>query len=311
MAAIVGTRFKSPLHEMAVTTATDYWNDSCSVEELTYAIERGAVGATTNPTIVLGVLKSEMHLWRARIREVIAENPLWSEIEVTWEVFEEIAANGAGLLLPVFERENHKKGRLSIQTNPAFYRNAQAIVEQAIHFSRLAANMQVKIPVTKDGIKAIEEATYRGVNINATVNFTVPQTIAVAEAVERGLDRRAAEGKSLSEMSPVCTIMIGRTDDWMQVVAKKENILVNPGYLHWAGIACLKKAYVIFKERGYRTRLLAAAYRHHLHWTELIGGDIVMTIPSEWQKLFNASGFAITERMHASVPAEIIETLGE
>ncbi|HJW89082.1 MAG TPA: transaldolase family protein, partial [Anaerolineales bacterium] len=131
------------------------------------------------------------------------------------------------------------------------------------------------------------------------------------EAVERGLDRRAAEGKSISEMSPVCTIMIGRTDDWMQVVAKKENILVNPGYLHWAGIACLKKAYVIFKERGYRTRLLAAAYRHHLHWTELIGGDIVMTIPSEWQKLFNASGFAITERMHEPVPAEIIETLVE
>jgi transaldolase len=311
MAAIVKTSYKSPLHEMAATTPTDYWNDSCSVEELSYAIERGAVGATTNPTILLGVLKSEMHLWRERIREIIAENPHWSEIEVTWEIFEEVAANGAGLLLPVFERERHKKGRLSIQTNPALYRNAQAIVEQAVHFSRLAPNMQVKIPVTKAGITAIEEATYRGININATVNFTVPQAIAVAEAVERGLNRRAAEGKSISEMSPVCTIMIGRTDDWIQVLAKKENILVNPGYMHWAGIACLKRAYTIFKDRGYRARLLGAAYRHHLHWTELIGGDLILTMPYEWQKLFNASSFEIKERMHEPVPAEIIEILCE
>ena len=62
-----GVLYKSPLHETVSTTATDYWNDSCSVEELTYAIEHGAVGATTNPTIVGEVLKKEMHLWRDRI----------------------------------------------------------------------------------------------------------------------------------------------------------------------------------------------------------------------------------------------------
>ncbi len=56
-----------PLLETVTTTRTDYWNDSCSVEELTYAIERGAVGATTNPNIVLNVLNKEMHLWRERI----------------------------------------------------------------------------------------------------------------------------------------------------------------------------------------------------------------------------------------------------
>ena len=66
---------KGPLHQTASTTATDYWNGSCSVEELTYAIERGAVGATTNPTIVGDVLKKEMHLWRERIEEIVAENP--------------------------------------------------------------------------------------------------------------------------------------------------------------------------------------------------------------------------------------------
>ncbi len=309
MATFAGVRDKSTLYEMAVTTPTDYWNDSCSVEELTYAIERGAVGATSNPVIVQGVLKKEMHLWRDRIYQVIGENPTWTETQVAWKIFEELGVKGAEILYPVFEREGGKKGRLSIQTDPAYYSNADAIVKQAVYFSSLAPNMQVKIPVTKAGIAAIEEATYRGVNINATVNFTVPQSIAVAEAVERGLQRREAEGFNVSNLSLVCTIMIGRLDDWMQVLAKRDRILINPGYLHWAGIACFKKAYKIFKERGYRVRLLAAAYRHHLHWTEFVGGDVILTIPYEWQVLFNNSSFAVEERMDHPVPAEIIETL--
>src|SRR5690606_40609251 len=118
--------FKSPLHEMVATTVTDLWNDSSSVEELTYAIEHGAVGATSNPVIVLTVLKQEMHLWRDRIHAIIDENPTWSEVEIMWQVFAEVSVNGAKLLQPVFEREQHKKGRLSIQTNPANYRNAKA-----------------------------------------------------------------------------------------------------------------------------------------------------------------------------------------
>lgn len=70
------------------------------------------------------------------------------------------------MLKPVFDRENEKKGRLSIQTNPTNYRNAKAIVGQAVHFDSLAPKLQVKIPATKAGIEAVEEATFQGVNIN-------------------------------------------------------------------------------------------------------------------------------------------------
>lgn len=301
--------FKSPLHETVATTVTDYWNDSCSIEELTYAIGHGAVGATTNPTIVRQVLDQEMDLWAARIHEIIEENPRWSEDEIAWRLMEEVALKGAELLLPVYERENGKKGRLSIQTNPAFYRNAEAITAQAIHFSQLAPNMQVKVPVTRSGVKAVEEATYAGVNINATVCFTVPQALAVAEAVERGLNRREVEGKAVDEMSPICTIMIGRMDDWLHVLAKRDGIIANPCALHWAGVAVIKKAYTIYKERGYRARLLAAAYRHHLHWSELIGGDIVLTIPYGWQLQFNASDVEVKERMSDPVPVGVVEEL--
>lgn len=303
------TTYKSPLHETVETTVTDVWNDSCAISELNYAIEHGAVGATSNPTIVLDVLRLEWDLWSDRIHQLIDENPTWTEEDVMWQVFEEIGLKGAELLMPVFEREGGMKGRLSIQTNPANYRIAEKMVEQAVHYHKLAPNMQVKMPVTSQGVIGLEEATYQGVNINATVSFTVPQAIAVAEAVERGLKRREAEGLPVDDMSPVCTIMVGRTDDWMQVVTKRDGIIVNPTYLPWAGVAVFKKAYEIYQERGYRTRLLAAAYRHHLHWSEFIGGDVVLTIPSKWQKLFNGSQVEVKPRMDNPVDPEIIAEL--
>ncbi len=300
---------KSPLFQTVSTTLTDYWNDSCSVEELKYAIENGAVGATTNPTIVGEVLKKEMPLWRERIKQIIAESPTWNEDEIAWKLIEEMAAKGAGLLRPVYEREGHCKGRISIQTDPKNYRNAATLVDQALHFNSLAPNMQIKVAATRAGIQAIEEVTYHGASINATVSFTVPQAIAVAEAVERGLNRRQAEGKDISEMSPVCTLMIGRLDDWMQVLVKRDGILIDPGIVHWAGIACMKKAYALYQDRGYRTRLLAAAYRHYMHWSELIGGDIVMTIPYPWQKLINGSTIEVKERMQNPVDPAVVGAL--
>ncbi|MFH1739209.1 MAG: transaldolase family protein [bacterium] len=304
-------KFKSTLHEMASTTCTDLWNDSCSVEELTNSIQHGAVGATTNPVIVGNVLKKEMHLWEDRIYELIRENPTATEDDITWRLNEEMAVKGAGLLKPVFDRENGRKGRISIQTNPKFYRDAKRIVEQAIHFHRLAPNMQVKIPVTQAGIPAIEEATYQGVNINATVSFTLPQSIAVAEAVERGLKRRENEGKDVASMSPVCTVMVGRIDDWLRVVTERDNIITTPGYLDWAGVAVMKKAYNIFQERGYRSRLLSAAYRCHMHWSEFIGGDVIVSIPYGWQKRFNASDVKCIPRMDNPVDPEIVDELSQ
>jgi transaldolase len=169
--------------------------------------------------------------------------------------------------------------------------------------------MIVKIPATSAGIIAIEDATYRGISINATVSFTLPQCIAVAEAVERGLKRREREGKDISKMGPVCTIMVGRLDDWLKVTAEKENITIDPGYLEWAGVAVFKKAYRIFRERGYRVRLLSAAFRNHMHWSEFIGGDVVISPPYSWQVRFNASDIEVRSRINDPVDAKIVAEL--
>ena len=300
---------KSPLHTMTLMSPTEFWNDSCSTSELTYAIENGATGGTSNPLIVGEVLKKEMDVWRPRIVSLIAENPTASEDAIAWKIMEEITVGAAKLLKPIYDKNNGRNGRLSLQTNAQNYRNAKAIVEQALYFNSLYPNNNIKLPVTKAGIEAIEELSFKGVSVNATVSFTVPQCASVAAAVERGLERREKEGKDVSSMSPVCTIMVGRLDDWLKVQMAKKGIVTEPGYLEWAGVAAAKKAYAIFKERGYRTRLLLAAFRNHYHWSQFIGGDLSMTVTCDWQKKFNASDVEVKNRIDDPVDPKIIAEL--
>jgi transaldolase len=309
MTHATGAAYKSPLHKMTLTTPTCLWNDSASIQELTYSIEHGAVGATCNPVIVHGILKKEINLWKSRIQTLIKELPTATEDEIAWQLVREVSVQSAALLKPIFDAHHGKNGRLSIQTDPRLFRDSQAIVEQVEEFSGLAPNMVVKIPVTQAGIPAIEEATYRGISINATVCFSLPQCIAVAESVECGLKRREREGKEIATMGPVCTIMVGRLDDWLKVLIEKENVSIDPGYLEWAGVAVFKKTYKIFRERGYRIRLLSAAFRNHMHWSELVGGDVVISPPHSWQVRFNASDIEPRSRIDEPVQPKIVEEL--
>jgi len=299
----------SPLLRMTDDTPTDYWNDSCAVAELEYAVARGASGATSNPSIVLDVLRAEKAHWIPRIRQLAVENPAWTEMDLTWAIIEEMAVRGASILEPVFRREGGRKGRLSLQTNPQNYPNAERMLEQGIRFAGLAPNIQVKFPASRAGIHSIELATAAGVNINATVCFTVAQALAVAEAVERGLDALAARGGDVAAMTPVCTLMVGRLDDWMRILVERDGIAIHPDVLNWAGIAAFKRAYGLFNERSYRTRLLVAAYRHRLHWTEFVGGDLALTIPHAWQVRFNGSGISPVARIDEPVDLGTIKEL--
>ncbi|MBV9226318.1 MAG: hypothetical protein JOY85_19970, partial [Acidobacteriaceae bacterium] len=275
------------------------------------AIEHGAVGATCNPVIVVDLLKQEMHLWRDRIAELARERATATEGEIAWALVEEISAERSLMLRPIFDAQRGKNGRLSIQTDPTLYRNPEALIEQATSFGAVAPNMIVKIPTTAAGLSAMEDVSYRGVSVNATVCFSLPQCIAVAEAIERGLRRRERDGLDTADMSPVCTIMVGRLDDWLKVQADRKNISIEPGYLEWAGVAVFKKTYRLFQQRGYRVRLLSAAFRNHMHWSELIGGDLVISPPHKWQKRFNASDIAVENRISVPVDDRIVSELNK
>ena len=204
------------------------------------------------------------------------------------------------------ERRN---GRLSMQTDPRLARSAKALADQAEEFHKLAPNIIVKIPATAVGVEAIEEATYRGVSVNVTVSFSVPQAVVTGEAIERGLKRREAEGKDVSTMGPVVTLMVGRLDDWIKEVAKRDKLFLDPGHLEWAGVAAFKRAYAEFQKRGLRARMLSAAFRNVMHWSEFVGGDVVVSPPFAWQQLINNSGYKMVERMDVPVRDDIMETL--
>lgn len=298
-----------PLLRMARETPTRLWNDSATHGELSAAIGWGAVGATCNPVIALAALRSDLPRWRARIREYATDHPTASESDIGWAMVKELSVEAAALLSDAFAEHRGRNGRLSVQTDPRLYRDADALAAQAVEFDALAPNIIVKIPATENGIRAMEEATYRGVSINATVSFTVPQAVAVAEAIERGLRRREADGHDVSAMGPVCTIMVGRLDDWLKTVAKRDVVTVDPGVLEWAGVAVFKRAYELFGERGFRTRLLSAAFRNHMHWSQFVGGDVVISPPFDWQVRLNASGIEPVARIDEPVDAGVLDTL--
>ena len=298
-----------PLLRMARETPTRLWNDSATPAELSAAIGWGAVGATCNPVIALGALRSDLPRWQQRIREHAEQHPTASESDIGWAMVQELSVEAAALLADTFAEHRGRNGRLSVQTDPRLYRDADALAAQAVEFDALAPNIIVKIPATANGIRAMEEATYRGVSINATVSFTVPQAVAVAEAIERGLQRREAEGLDVGAMGPVCTIMVGRLDDHLKAVAKREAVTVDPGILEWAGVAVFKRAHEIYTERGFRTRLLSAAFRNHMHWSQFVGGDVVISPPYDWQVRLNASGIEPVSRIDEPVNRAVLSAL--
>lgn len=112
-------QFKSPLHETAMTTPTDFWNDSCSIPELKYAMEHGAVGATTNPVIVGNVLSNEMEKYENRIFELINNMPEASEDDIAWILIEEMAIEGAKLLEPMYHESKGQKEEFLFKPIPS------------------------------------------------------------------------------------------------------------------------------------------------------------------------------------------------
>jgi transaldolase len=196
-----------------------------------------------------------------------------------------------------------------MQTDPTLFRSFDRMLAQGEHFASLTPNIVVKFPATSVGIRVMEEATYRGVSVNATVSFSVAQAVAAGEAVERGLRRREADGLPVEGMGPVITVMMGRLEDWLRLLTERDGTVVDPTALPWSGVAVFKRTVTEFGARGLRARPLGAAIRHHLHWSELIGGDVVVTLPAVWQRRFNSSSIEVRPRMDDPVDPRIVDEL--
>ena len=290
---------------------SDWWNDSNDHEELQHAVNEGAVGATSNPVITCATVKNLPDVWLPVIDKMIESNTTGSEDDILWDLIDEVGKKAADILQPVYEKTHGQKGKLSLQVNPKYYRNSGLMFEQGKYLASLAPNIAVKCPALPAGIAALEKLTSNGICINATVSFTVAQAVAVAEAVERGLNEAEKNGFNIENLTPYVTIMVGRIDDHLKRINQSENNEVEPEIIDWASIAIFKNAYKIFQEKGYRSKLLAAAFRNHMHWSELVGGDIVISMPYEWWNKFNASDIEVINRINDPVDSEIIDKLSK
>ena len=218
--------FKSPLHQMTQTTATCLWNDSAAEAELAYAIDHGAVGATCNPVIAVEVVKKELRVLdrRGSRRSPPSTRP---PRKGSWRGASSKRCRPAArrMLRPIFEAHRGRNGRLSIQTDPRMFRDGPAILRQAIHFDALAPNMIVKIPATVRG--HLGDRGSDGARDQHQRDGLV-QRAAGARGRRGGRARSATaekrDGGDITTMGPVCTIMVGRLDDWLKVVADKQVI---------------------------------------------------------------------------------------
>jgi transaldolase len=296
---------------MAQMTAlgADWWNDSGVPSELGEAVALGAVGGTSNPVIVAQTAKANPRLCLPILERLIGENPHATEDDLAWKLIHALGIQSAKQLRPVFDATQGAKGFLSMQVNPKFYLNRDLMVAQALELSVLAPNIAVKAPANDIGIAAMEEMTARGIRVNATVSFTVAQALAASAAIERGLKRARAAGFAADAIRPYITLMIGRVDDHLKRVAETQKIATTPGALDWAGIAVFKHAHQIFKQRGLPGTLLAAAYRHEGHWSQILGRDVLQTVPYTWWTKFNVSAteprLTLDEPVDGAILAEL------
>lgn len=296
------------MREMTALGA-DWWNDSGVPGELAEAVALGAVGGTSNPVIVSQAVKAQPALCHPLIDRIARDNPGDTEDDLAWKLIHTLAIDAASRLRPVFESSRGVKGFLSAQVSPKYYPNAALMVEQATQLASLAPNIAIKAPATEAGIVAMEEMTARGIRVNATVSFSVPQAIAVSRALERGLKRARAAGRDADAIHPYITLMIGRVDDHLKRVAEREKIATSPGVLEWAGIAVFKHAHQLFKRHGHVGTLLAAAYRHEGHWSQIIGREVLQTVPYSWWTKFNVSAtpprLTLEEPIDGAILAEL------
>jgi transaldolase/glucose-6-phosphate isomerase len=168
-------------------------------------------GVTSNPTIFEKAITGSKDYDR-QLNELIAAGASVNEIYEAL-VIDDIS-RAADILKPVYDRTNAVDGYISLEVNPRLAYETSATIDEASRlFKRLGRkNVMIKIPASREGIPAIEESIYRGVNINITMIFSIENYEQVAEAYIRGLERRAAEGKPVDKIASVASFFVSRVD---------------------------------------------------------------------------------------------------
>jgi len=288
-------------------TKTTWWHDSADPAELALGIKRGAIGATTNPFLASVALSANRGAWAAEIRDVLSRN---SQAEERAEgLMRIVVTHAATQLLLQYEKTGGATGHVCAQVNPNRAGDREAMLAMARRFNKWAPNIAVKLPATAAGLDVLEDCAAEGITCTLTISYTVPQTIAVAERYRRGMQRATAKGVTPGKCFAV--IMIGRLDDYLREVAHDGGTQVSESDIRQAGLAVAKRAYCLYRERGYEPTLIVAALRGTHHMTELAGAEVIMSIFPSIQEMLMAPGVPQEERIDREIPTDVIERLSQ
>lgn len=285
-------------------TETVWWHDSANIVEQEEAFSLGATGMTTNPFLVNQTLQANPQDWKNLLSEDMAT--LSGDAKAT-SLIHSVTGYYAKKVAPLFADKKFGSGYVCAQTNPNKTGDYAYMVEQAKLYASWYENMVIKLPATNAGIRAFEECTALGFNVAATVSFTVPQVIAVAEARERGKKRALAN--NIKPGLSIAVLMVGRLDDYLRDVAHDLGSVVTEADIRVAGTACMKRSYAIFNERGYDTILMPAGCRGDYHITSLAGAKMIMSISPKIQQALVAIEGPFEEKINEPVDPESIQRL--
>lgn len=218
--------------------------------ELKSLIDKGIRGVTSNPTIFEKAILGSNDYDEA-IQKLISRG-LKSE-EILEELMIEDIKDACDLFGEVYKESNGNDGFVSIEVNPLLAYNTEGTIEavKRIWEKINRPNLMVKIPATREGLKAIEESIARGINVNVTLIFSIQRYIEVAEAYINGIKRRLENGEDVSNVNSVASVFVSRLDTLVDNEIVK---MINQGkpeltkFLGKAAVANTKLLYQEFKK---------------------------------------------------------------
>jgi transaldolase len=282
----------SYLRWLSQETATRWWHDSADPAELAYGLAEGACGVTTNPVLAYRALRAQPAFWRGRIGSL---DPGLEPSARAERLMQGVVTDTARKLEPQHRASGGEVGYVCGQVNPVKAGDRETMLAMARRYHAWAPNIAVKLPVTAAGLDVLEECVAEGITVTATISFTVPQVVQVAERHRRGAARARANGIVPGHCFAV--IMIGRLDDYLRDVAWDTRAAATEADVRQAGLAVSKRAYEIYQGEGYEAVLLVAALRGTYHMTELAGAELIMSIHPTYQALLLAPGVPREERI--------------
>ena len=216
------------------------WLDNITRDLLTsgtlkrYIDELSVTGLTSNPTIFEHAIKNST-AYDAAIRKKLGEGK--SGEELFFDLALEDLSQAADLFRPIFDRTNGVDGWVSLEVSPLLAYDTKSTLAAAKALSTRAArpNVYIKIPGTKEGLPAIEDAIFAGVPVNVTLLFSREHYLAAAEAFLRGIERRIEAGIN-PHVGSVASLFVSR---WDGAVATK----VPEALRNQLGIAIAKRTY--------------------------------------------------------------------